>query len=55
MVISIPDAIKELKAMNAEDEEREHSRADAILCEVLKSLGYHELVEAYEAVDKWYA
>lgn len=37
------------------DLETAHSDADDILCEVLKALGYKETVEAWLAVDKWYA
>lgn len=32
-----------------------HSEADAILCEILINLGYQEVVDAWELVNKWYA
>jgi hypothetical protein len=37
------------------DTEAAHGVADDILCDLLKSLGYVKTVEAWEAVDKWYA
>jgi hypothetical protein len=37
------------------DTEVAHSRADEILCELLRSLGYDRTVNAWDAVDKWYA
>lgn len=32
-----------------------HSTADEILCRFLISLGYNDVVEAWEGVEKWYA
>ena len=32
-----------------------HIEADKILCELLDELGYHDFVEAFEKVPKWYA
>jgi hypothetical protein len=40
---------------NEDDEEGNHIVADAILCEILETLGFKELVELYEKIDKWYA
>ena len=37
------------------DREDWHVEADNILCELLDYLGYHDFVEAFEAVPKWYA
>ncbi len=37
------------------DTEYEHGVADALLCELLGSLGYCEGVNAYDAIPKWYA
>lgn len=37
------------------DKENFHIEADDVLCELLKSLGYGDVVEAWEAIDKWYA
>lgn len=37
------------------DREDWHREADNILCELLDELGYHDFVEAFEEVPKWYA
>lgn len=49
-------AIKELKEVREKDDpEFGHPIADNVLCELLKTLGYPDVVEAYQAIDKWYA
>lgn len=35
--------------------EHAHSKADKLLCELLTDLGYGNIVNAYEKVEKWYA
>jgi hypothetical protein len=37
------------------DIECAHAYADNILCELLKKLGFADVVDAWEAVPKWYA
>lgn len=37
------------------DEEESHIRADELLCQVLKELGYGEGVEIFDNIPKWYA
>ena len=37
------------------DIEMVHSKADDLLCEILKELGYVKLVEEFDKLDKWYA
>lgn len=37
------------------DQEMDHVRADDALCDLLRSLGYDDVVDAFEAVGKWYA
>jgi hypothetical protein len=37
------------------DKENQHSDADGLLCEVLRNLGYNEMVDVFESMDKWYA
>ena len=37
------------------DTERAHSEVDDVLCELLTSLGYADVVEKYHKVDKWFA
>lgn len=36
------------------DIEAAHGKADDILCEVLDKLGYTEIVELYNGIEKWY-
>ncbi len=37
-----------------DDYECSHGRADDILCELLKDLGYGEVVELYDSFTRWY-
>lgn len=37
------------------DEECDHGRADDILVEIIKELGYPEVEEYFNNIDKWYA
>ena len=37
------------------DPESTHGEADKLLCKTLRILGYNELVDWYDKVDKWYA
>ena len=39
----------------SDDTEGAHGRADDLLCEVLRHLGYGEGVAIFEKMDKWYA
>lgn len=50
-------AIEQLKSCQAPDgdEEYAHGEADKILCELLNSLGYQDVVEEWVKVPKWYA
>lgn len=43
------------KMFKGGDREDWHVEADNILCELLDYLGYHDFVEAFEEVPKWYA
>lgn len=50
------DALNDLaKLARSNDTEGAHIDADDILCELLLELGYNDVVEAYNLVDKWYA
>jgi len=50
------EAIKRLvECQNNGDTELAHSSADDVLCELLQTLGYSDVVEAWGKVDKWYA
>lgn len=44
-----------LKGCATGDIECDHGHADGILCKLLEELGYHDIVEVYSTVDKWYA
>lgn len=50
------EAIARLKACQEDgDQEMAHINADAVLCDLLRDLGYEEVVQAWADVDKWYA
>ena len=55
--IMTPEAFATAMLVVKEDNDMEerHQRADALLCEVLRSLGYGEGVEVFESLSKWYA
>lgn len=50
------EAIAKLKILQLlRDKEIAHCNADYVICELLKSLGYEDVVKEYEEIDKWYA
>ena len=49
------EAIGKLKEASELDTERAHYKADEILCELLNSLGYQDVVEVYNYIYKRYA
>ena len=50
------DAIKQLElCQRNRDTAVSHLDADAVLCTLLNSLGYDDLVAAWCAVTKWYS
>jgi len=50
------EALNKMKeAVKLHDTEMAHGDADDILCDLLVSLGYVEVVNEYHKVDKWYA
>jgi hypothetical protein len=50
------EAIRALREQQSNtDTECAHGNADDILCDLLRELGHHAVVEEYEKVDKWYA
>ena len=49
------EAIAKLKEASNLDTERAHYKADKILCELLNSLGYQDVVKVYNDIYKWYA
>jgi hypothetical protein len=38
-----------------EDAEQAHSDADGVLCDALRQLGYGDIVDEWQKVEKWYA
>ena len=38
-----------------DDPDQAHRNADEALCDLLTSLGYEDVVEAFNKVEKWYA
>lgn len=44
-----------MMAIDDSDCEAAHEEADDILCEILNNLGYGEVVDAYNNIEKWYA
>lgn len=49
--------LKEMRELSkgTGDTEAAHGRADDLLVELIKALGFDELAELYDKVDKWYA
>jgi hypothetical protein len=47
--------LSEMDKAEAMDTEARHIRADEVLCEALRHLGYDHLVDAFERLPKWYA
>jgi hypothetical protein len=47
--------LEELYAANGGDTEAIHVLADGYLCDFLRVLGYNNIVDAYESLEKWYA
>ena len=41
--------------LDMNDKEEAHIRADNILCEVLEKIGFHDVVNVFHEIDKWYA
>lgn len=37
------------------DQELAHKYADNVLCSLLRSLGYNDIVDAYDEIGKWYS
>lgn len=48
------NAIDKLRSFQGEREQDHHYEADDTLCELLEYLGYGDVVEEYNKLDKWY-
>jgi len=46
---------KMLELQKDDDYEVTHIKADGLLCEMLIELGYKDIVDAYNGINKWYA
>lgn len=57
MVVDLSKEAAKLLQQEAENDDTAtaHIRADEILCELLRKLGYKEVVYEYEKVSKWYS
>ena len=49
------EELRKLQTEESEDEEKVHIKADKLLCDFLKQLGYDEIVKEYNKIPKWYA
>ncbi|HII3143175.1 TPA: hypothetical protein ACY3HI_001498 [Citrobacter braakii] len=50
------EAINKLKVLQGmRDKEIAHCNADDVICDLLKALGYEDVVKEYDEIDKWYA
>lgn len=48
-------ALKRILADEDHDAEVRHAMADAVLCSLLRKLGYANVVALWKSVPKWYA
>lgn len=46
--------LEELVNKEHPDKEEDHIEADGILCNMLDALGYKDLTEVFDKIDKWY-
>ncbi len=53
--ITKEEVIKELRECTGENKDGEHMYADSLLCQFLVTLGYSDIVEEFQRLDKWYA
>lgn len=47
--------MRECVELSKEDEETAHEKGDEILCQLLREVGYDEIVDEWELIRKWYA
>lgn len=48
-------ALADLRTKKSRDCEHQHIVADEILCDLLRTLGYEDVVAEWEKIEKWYA
>ena len=51
LLVEMRECVEESKS----NQERAHEHGDEILCNLLRDLGYDELVDEWELIKKWYA
>ena len=49
------EALKAIKVDYSDDIEIAHKEADVVLCQLLFTLGYGDVVDEYHRIYKWYA
>jgi hypothetical protein len=55
-VMDLEAVIARLKELQESDDlEAAHGEADDILCQLLRQLGYADVIDAWKQVPKWYA
>lgn len=47
--------LEKLKECSNYETEHSHSTADSLLCELLLELGYKDIVEVFQNLEKWYS
>jgi hypothetical protein len=47
--------LTKIKECSKYDTENGHSEADSILCELLLELGYADVIEEFQNLEKWYS
>lgn len=53
---SIEDYTERMRKLaNSDDIEGRHYGMDDLMCEILKEMGFNELVEIFNETEKWYA
>lgn len=49
------ERMRELADNNDDDIEMRHVEMDNLMCEILKEMGFNELVDIFNETEKWYA
>ena len=47
--------LKDLARQSEDDPEQTHQQAAAILCDLLRKLGFEDVVDVYNEGEKWYS
>lgn len=45
----------DIESVHGGDIEAAHGRADEVMCDLLRELGYGDGVDIFERMDRWYA